>query len=103
MTAVSGHFVVPAIGAVLAAAVMLAPAAAQQQGGYQVAPVTVEAGGSTALVSGTVVPYKEVVLSAQIPGLFPQFQDRLQSKSKTSHPALIPGEPNRLPAVSRNT
>ena len=47
---------------------MLIPAAAQQQGGYQVAPVTVEAGGSTALVSGTVVPYKEVVLSAQIPG-----------------------------------
>ncbi len=35
---------------------------------YQLAPVTSEESGSTAVVSGTVVPYKEVVLAAQIPG-----------------------------------
>lgn len=35
---------------------------------YQLAPVTLEQSGSTAVVSGTVVPYKEVTLAAQIPG-----------------------------------
>jgi multidrug efflux pump subunit AcrA (membrane-fusion protein) len=35
---------------------------------YELAPVTVEQSGSASTVSGTVVPYKEVVLSAQIPG-----------------------------------
>ncbi len=35
---------------------------------FVLAPVTIEQSGSTSTVSGTVVPYKEVVLSAQIPG-----------------------------------
>jgi multidrug efflux pump subunit AcrA (membrane-fusion protein) len=35
---------------------------------FELAPVTIEQSGSIATVSGTVIPYKEVVLSAQIPG-----------------------------------
>ncbi|MFY9642022.1 MAG: efflux RND transporter periplasmic adaptor subunit [Rhodomicrobium sp.] len=46
---------------------LTAPGAAYAAG-YEVAPVTIEQSGSTATVSGTVVPFKEVVLSAQIPG-----------------------------------
>ncbi len=46
----------------------LMAAGTAQAAAYEIAPVTVEQSGSTATVSGTVVPYKEVVLSAQIPG-----------------------------------
>ncbi|MGO9547560.1 MAG: efflux RND transporter periplasmic adaptor subunit [Rhodomicrobium sp.] len=46
---------------------LTAPAAALGAD-YELAPVTIEQSGSTATVSGTVVPYKEVMLSAQIPG-----------------------------------
>lgn len=67
MRPVSRALFVPALATLLATSQQLAPALAQQQP-YQIAPVTVEASGSTATVSGTVVPYKEVVLSAQIPG-----------------------------------
>lgn len=63
MRTVSRVFFVPALAALLVTGQEAAFAA-----DYQIAPVTVEASGSTATVSGTVVPYKEVVLSAQIPG-----------------------------------
>jgi len=53
------------IGFALLVAVHAGPLAAAD---YQTAPVTVEMTGTTATVSGTVVPYKEVVLSAQVPG-----------------------------------
>lgn len=46
----------------------LAFAAPLSAADYQTVPVTLEVVGTTATVSGTVVPYKEVVLSAQAPG-----------------------------------
>lgn len=35
---------------------------------YQTVPVTAQMSGSSAIVGGTVIPYKEVTLTAQIPG-----------------------------------
>ena len=49
----------------VAAALIPAPVRSQE---HQVAPVVVESIGSMATISGSVVPYKEVVLAAQIPG-----------------------------------
>lgn len=54
-----------AAGIALIATFLAAPVIAAD---YQTAPVTIEMTGNTATVSGTVVPYKEVVLSAQVPG-----------------------------------
>ncbi|HFQ15044.1 MAG TPA: efflux RND transporter periplasmic adaptor subunit [Rhodobacteraceae bacterium] len=48
-------------------AVTAAPARAQEQN-YQTALVTVVKSGGSATVGGSVIPYKEVTLSAQIPG-----------------------------------
>ena len=47
---------------------LCAAAASAHAADYELAPVTIEQSGSASTVSGTVVPYKEVVLSAQIPG-----------------------------------
>jgi len=43
-------------------------ASTAQSADYVTAPVSIEKSGNMAMVSGTVVPFKEVVLSAQIPG-----------------------------------
>ena len=56
--------------ATAALAIGLPPGAMQARADdVQVALVTIEQSGSTSVVSGTVVPYKEVVLAAQISGV----------------------------------
>lgn len=52
----------------LGAGVVVMASAPVRAGDYQLAPVTFEQSGSSSNVSGTVVPYKEVVLAAQVPG-----------------------------------
>jgi len=49
----------------LCSIVLAGPAAAQE---YRTMPVVAESIGNSAIVGGTVIPYKEVTLSAQIPG-----------------------------------
>ena len=61
----SSRFSLSAVAALLVAFGTAAPTSAAD---YQTAPVLLEAAGNSATVSGTVVPYKEVVLSAQVPG-----------------------------------
>jgi multidrug efflux pump subunit AcrA (membrane-fusion protein) len=55
-------------GLVLVAVWFCTAATVSYAADYELAPVTIERSGSASTVSGTVVPYKEVVLSAQIPG-----------------------------------
>ena len=53
--------------AVLLASALVIPLQAHAQD-FQTAVVAMKPLGSTAIVGGTVVPYKEVTLSAQVPG-----------------------------------
>ena len=52
----------------IAFAVLAVCAAGAQAQQYQTAPVTVDRTGHLTTVGGTVIPYKEVTLTAQIPG-----------------------------------
>ncbi len=52
----------------LLAALFCGAASLARAADFELASVTIEQSGSASIVSGTVVPYKEVVLSAQIPG-----------------------------------
>lgn len=54
--------------AVLAAAAILATVGTPNAAEYRTAPVTIERAGHLTTVGGTVVPYKEVTLTAQFPG-----------------------------------
>ena len=57
-----------ALLALLAATQVIQPRAAAHAAEYRTAPVTLESAGSTTTIGGTVVPYKEVTLAAQVPG-----------------------------------
>ena len=56
----------PGLGVLLCGSILFAtPLRAQE---YKVAPVAVENSGATTKIGGSVIPYKEVTLSAQVPG-----------------------------------
>ncbi len=55
-------------GLLIAVVAVAATGALAQGRGFQTAPVTIIESGGSATVGGTVIPYKEVTISAQIPG-----------------------------------
>ncbi|GKY87492.1 efflux RND transporter periplasmic adaptor subunit [Sinisalibacter aestuarii] len=62
-----GLFAASLLGAFSGAALAQSHAPASS-GGYQTAPVMITQLGGSAIVGGTVIPFKEVTLSAQVPG-----------------------------------